>query len=129
VIPYRTRASCYTAKYERTLKRQGYRVLICAMNDGGYSSEFHELRADGIDDHLAAFARPPLENVAWGLGLRAQEVRDLWVIQKLFTDFAAQGETELWKNQTWDQVTAPAIHHRIQLALSGGTPAFKSPSR
>jgi acetolactate synthase I/II/III large subunit len=44
-----------------TLKRQGYRILICAMNNGGYGSEFHKLRADGIDDHLAVFGRPPLE--------------------------------------------------------------------
>ena len=32
-----------------TLKRQGYRILMCVMNDGGYGSEFHKLRADGID--------------------------------------------------------------------------------
>jgi hypothetical protein len=36
------------------------------MNDGGYGSEFHKLRADGIDDHLAVFARPRLENIARG---------------------------------------------------------------
>src|SRR4029078_7745923 len=46
-----------------TLKRQGYRMLICAMNDGGYGSEFHKLRADKIDDGLAVFGRPPLENI------------------------------------------------------------------
>jgi hypothetical protein len=28
------------------------------MNDGGYGSEFHKLRADGIDDSLAVFGRP-----------------------------------------------------------------------
>ena len=32
-----------------TLERQGFRILICAMNDGGYGSEFHTLRADGLD--------------------------------------------------------------------------------
>ena len=39
-----------------TLKRQGFRILICAMNDGGYGSEFHKLRADGLDDSLAVSA-------------------------------------------------------------------------
>src|SRR5262249_26122609 len=43
-----------------TLKRQGFRILICAMNDGGYGSEFHKLRADGLDDSLAVFGRPAL---------------------------------------------------------------------
>ena len=41
-----------------TLKRHGFRILICAMNDGGYGSEFHKLRADGIDDSWAVFGRP-----------------------------------------------------------------------
>ncbi len=30
------------------------------MNDGGYGSEFHKLRADGLDDSLAVFGRPAL---------------------------------------------------------------------
>ena len=43
-----------------TLKRYGFRILICAMNDGGYGSEFHKLRADGLDDSLAMFGRQSL---------------------------------------------------------------------
>jgi hypothetical protein len=78
-----------------TLKRQGYRILICAMNDGGYGSEFHKLRADGVDDSLAIFGRPPLENIARGFGLRGHEIRDVAVIPKLFADFTAQGESEV----------------------------------
>jgi hypothetical protein len=30
----------------------------------------HKLRADGIDDSLAVFGRPALENIARGFGLR-----------------------------------------------------------
>jgi len=47
------------------------------MNDGGYGSEFHKLRADGIDDSLALFGRPALENIARGFGLRGHEIRDV----------------------------------------------------
>ena len=97
-----------------TLKRQGYRILICAMNDGGYGSEFHKLRADGLDDSLAVFGRPALENIARGFGLRGHEVRDVSVIPKLFADFAAQGESELWNIQISDQVTAPVIRQTIK---------------
>jgi thiamine pyrophosphate-dependent acetolactate synthase large subunit-like protein len=57
-----------------TLKRQGYRILICAMNDGGYGSEFHKLRADGLDDSLAVFGRPALEKIARGFDLRGHEI-------------------------------------------------------
>jgi acetolactate synthase I/II/III large subunit len=97
-----------------TLKRQGFRILICAMNDGGYGSEFHKLRADGIDDSLALFGRPPLENIARGFGLRGHEIRDVSVIPKLFADFTAQGESEIWNIQISDQVTAPVIRQTIK---------------
>jgi len=97
-----------------TIKRQGYRILIIAMNDGGYGSEFHKLRADGTDDSLALFGRPALENIARGFGLRGHEIRDVSVIPKLFADFAAQGESELWNVQISDQVTAPVIRQTIK---------------
>ena len=97
-----------------TLKRSGYRILICAMNDGGYGSEFHKLRADGIDDSLAVFGRPAFENIARGFGLRGHEIRDVAVIPKLFADFAAQGESEIWNIQISDKVTARYIRATIK---------------
>jgi thiamine pyrophosphate-dependent acetolactate synthase large subunit-like protein len=97
-----------------TLKRQGYRILICAMNDGGYGSEFHKLRADGVDDRWALFGRPAFENIAHGFGLRGHEIRDVSVIPKLFADFTAQGESEIWNIQISDQVTAPVIRQTIK---------------
>ena len=97
-----------------TLKRCGFRILICAMNDGGYGSEFHKLRADGLDDSLAVFGRPALENIARGFGLRGHEIRDVSIIPKLFADFAAQGESEIWNIQISDQVTAPIIRQTIK---------------
>src|SRR6266849_6804748 len=97
-----------------TLKRQGFRILICAMNDGGYGSEFHKLRADGLDDSLAVFGRPALEKIARGFDLRGHEIRDVSVIPKLFADFAAQGESEMWNIQISDQVTAPVIRQTIK---------------
>jgi acetolactate synthase I/II/III large subunit len=97
-----------------TLKRHGYRILMCIMNDGGYGSEFHKLRADGIDDSLALFGRPPLDNIARGFGLRGHEIRDVSVIPKLFADFVSQGESELWNIQISDKVTAPVIRQTIK---------------
>ena len=45
--------------------------------------------ADGLDDSLAVFGRPALENIARGFGLRGHEIRDLSLIPKLFADFVA----------------------------------------
>ena len=97
-----------------TVRRHGMRMLICVMNDGGYGSEFHKLRADGIDDSLAIFGRPAFENIARGFGLRGAEIRDISAIPRLFADFCAQGESEVWNIQMSDKVTAPAIRQTIK---------------
>jgi len=97
-----------------TVRRHGMRMLICVMNDGGYGSEFHKLRADGSDDSQAIFGRPAFENIARGFGMRGAEIRDLSVIPKLFADFRAQGESEVWNIQISDKVTAPAIRQVIK---------------
>ena len=55
-----------------------------------------------------------LENIARGFGLRGHEIRDVSVIPKLFADFAAQGESEMWNIQISDQVTAPVIRQTIK---------------
>jgi hypothetical protein len=57
------------------------------------------------------FGRPALENIARGFALRCHVVRDMSVIPKLFADFTAQGESEIWNIQISDQVTAPVIRH------------------
>jgi acetolactate synthase-1/2/3 large subunit len=97
-----------------TIRRHGLRMLICVMNDGGYGSEFHKLRADGVDDSQAIFGRPAFESIAKGFGLRGHEVRDVSVIPKLFADFEKQGESEIWNIQISDQVTAPTMRMTIK---------------
>src|SRR5438034_269667 len=69
---------------------------------------------DGLDDSLAVFGRPALENIARGFGLRGHEIRDVSVIPKLFADFVAQGESEMWNIQISDKVTAPVIRQTIK---------------
>jgi acetolactate synthase I/II/III large subunit len=97
-----------------TLKRHGYRVLVCCLNDGAFGSEIHKLRADGIDDSGAIFGRPPFEKIAEGFGLRGSEVRDLAKLPALFAAFEAQGDTEVWNIQISDQVTAPSMRRLLK---------------
>ena len=97
-----------------TIKRHGLRMLICVMNDGGYGSEFHKLRADGVDDSQAIFGRPAFEAIAKGFGLRGHEIRDVSVIPKLFADFEKQGESEIWNIQISDKVTAPTMRMTLK---------------
>jgi hypothetical protein len=102
-----------------------FRILICVVNDGGYGSEFHKLRADGIDDSLAVFGRPAFERIARGFDLRGNEIRDVSVIPKLFADFVAQGESEIWNIQIADKVLAPMIRQTIKRG-HGNMRAFRA---
>src|SRR2546421_3263019 len=61
-----------------TLKRQGYRILICAMNDGGYGSGGYKLRADGPHDSLAVVGPPPVAKIARGVDPRGHPIRGRW---------------------------------------------------
>ncbi len=99
-----------------TVKRHGLRMLICIMNDAGYGSEFHKLRADGVDDSQAIFGRPEFHNIAKGFGLRGREIKagDLPNIGKYFAEFEAQGESEVWNIQISDKVTAPIMRQTIK---------------
>src|SRR5262249_47602102 len=97
-----------------TLKRQGYRILMCVMNDGGYGSEFHKLRADGVTDKWALFGRPAFEDNARGFGLRGIDILDVSVIPKLFADFFKEGESEILNIQISDQASAPVIRQTIK---------------
>ena len=41
-------------------------------------------------------------------------MRDVSVIPKLFADFAAQGESEIWNIQITDQVVAPIMRQTMK---------------
>jgi hypothetical protein len=57
---------------------------------------------------------PGLDNIARGFGLRGHEIRDVSVVPKLFADFVAQGDSEIWNIHISDQVTAPLIRQLIK---------------
>jgi hypothetical protein len=60
------------------------------------------------------FCRPAFEKVARGFDLRGKEIRDVSVIPKLFKDFTAQGEPEIWNIQISDHVIAPAMRQTVK---------------
>ena len=92
-----------------TIKRQGYRILICAMNDGGYGSEFHKLRADGLPDDGAVFGRPDFASIANGFGIAGHRLDDLAALPALVDQVIASGGPAVIDVPVSDKVVSPVI--------------------
>ena len=73
-----------------TIRRQGIRMLISVMNDGGYGAEFHKFRANGIDPAEAMHGRGDLAGVATGFGLRGAAVTEMGRFAPLFREHQAR---------------------------------------
>lgn len=58
------------------VERQGIRLLVCVLNDGGYGAEVHKLRRLGIDPRMAVFGRPDFASFARGFGLGGETVTE-----------------------------------------------------
>src|SRR6185503_20098745 len=67
-----------------TIRRQGIRMLICAVNDGGYGAEVHKFRAQGYDPAESVHGRGDIAAIARGFGLRGEKVNTLGRFKDLF---------------------------------------------
>ena len=58
-----------------TIRRHGIRMLICAVNDGGYGAEVHKFRAQGYDPKESLHGRGDIAAIARGFGCAARRSR------------------------------------------------------
>ena len=92
-----------------TIARLGLNILIIALNDGGYGSEFHKLRAEGLADDGAVFGRTDLAAIARGFGIGGETVTDIDALPDLIAGFARTGGAAVWDVPISDRVTSPVI--------------------
>jgi len=95
-----------------TIKRQGIRMLICTVNDGGYGAEVHKFRAQGYDAKESVHGRGDIASIARGFGLRGEKIDSPGRFGKLFAAHAAAGESELWDLHVDDRIVS-APYRRI----------------
>jgi acetolactate synthase I/II/III large subunit len=93
-----------------TLKRQNIRMLICAVNDGGYGAEVHKFRAQGYDATESQHGRGDIAAIARGFGLRGEKVTSLGRFEDLFAAHAKAESSELWDLHVDD--TIPSMAYR-----------------
>jgi len=94
-----------------TIKRHGLRLLICALNDGGFGAEVHKLKADGVNEKNAQFGRPDFASIARGFGLRGSTVTDLSALPNLMVDYSAQSTAEVWNICVSENVVSPRMRN------------------
>jgi thiamine pyrophosphate-dependent acetolactate synthase large subunit-like protein len=95
-----------------TIKRQGIRMLIVTVNDGGYGAEVHKFRAQGYDPQESVHGRGDIAAIARGFGLRGEKITGLGRFQALFAAHLPAGQSELWDLHVDDQI-ASAPYRRI----------------
>jgi thiamine pyrophosphate-dependent acetolactate synthase large subunit-like protein len=93
-----------------TIRRQGIRMLICAVNDGGYGAEVHKFRAYGYDPAESVHGRGDIAAIARGFGLRGEKVASLNRFEELFAAHERAGQSELWDLHVDD--TIPSAPYR-----------------
>jgi thiamine pyrophosphate-dependent acetolactate synthase large subunit-like protein len=93
-----------------TIRRQGIRILICTVNDGGYGAEVHKFRAQGYDPRESIHGRGDIAAIARGFGLRGEKITSLGRFQDLFAAHMGSGQSELWDLHVDD--TIPSAPYR-----------------
>ena len=79
-----------------TIRRQGIRMLISVMNDGGYGAEVHKFRAHKLDPAEAVHGRGDLAGVATGFGLRGASVTQPGQFAPLFKEHQGANIGSVW---------------------------------
>ena len=92
-----------------TIRRNGFKILICILNDGAYGSEIHKLRSKGMHDGGASHGRGDLAAVAQGFGLGGRIITELSGLEQLLEDFKKTDGSALWDFHISDQITSPVM--------------------
>jgi acetolactate synthase I/II/III large subunit len=89
-----------------TIRRQGIRLLMAIINDGGYGAEIHKFRAHGMSAETVIHGRGDLAGVANGFGVRGTAVTSLGRMPGLFAEHQAANSAGLWDVHTDDTVVS-----------------------
>jgi len=93
-----------------TIVRHQLNILICVLNDGGYGSEVHKLRAHGKSEEGAFFGYTDLSAISSGFGLSARIIDELDSLQTAWHELESRGKcAAVWDIRLSNQVVSPVI--------------------
>lgn len=90
-----------------SIERQGIRLLIIALNDGGYGAEIHKLRNVGADPSMAIFGRPDFASMARGFKLDGETITSTDQFAGAFARYDPESRTAVWDVHITDRVASP----------------------
>jgi acetolactate synthase-1/2/3 large subunit len=91
-----------------TIQRQGIKMLISIVNDGGYGAEFHKFRAKNLEAKQAIHGRGDLAALATGFGMRSATINQSGAMAGLFTQHDQANISTLWDVHTDDKIPSRA---------------------
>jgi thiamine pyrophosphate-dependent acetolactate synthase large subunit-like protein len=71
-----------------TIRRLRLPLISCIFNDGGYGSEFHKLRAEGLREDGANFGYSDIFRIAEGFGIKGYRVDNLVQLREALSDLS-----------------------------------------
>lgn len=92
-----------------TVRRYGWKILFCILNDGAYGAEIHKLRADGLDDRGGVHGRNDMARLAEGFGLRGKLIRSADELPAAIEEFRTGDGAMLLDIQISDEVISPRM--------------------
>ena len=92
-----------------TIKRHNLNILIICLNDGGYGSETHKLRADNASLAGSLFGRTDFAALAEGFGISGKRLTKLANMRDLFTEYQHGSAPTVWDVPISDFVASPVM--------------------
>lgn len=92
-----------------TIRRHRLKLLICVCNDGGYGSEIHKLRAEGLATQGAVFGHDDLAAIARGFGIDGVRIVTTDQINDQLQRFMANDTAAVWDFHVSDRVVSPVL--------------------
>jgi len=92
-----------------TMARHGLNIMTIVLNDGGYGSEVHKLRASGATLAGSVFGRPDFASVGRGFGLAGTTAMTQDDITHAIRDFLVSGKPAICDVHISDTVASPQI--------------------
>jgi len=96
-----------------TMRRHKLNIMSIVLNDGGYGSEIHKLRVNGVSLDGSMFDRVDFEAVGTAFGLRSTTATSLEGLRDSLADFLHAGGPAICNVQISNTIASPQMNRLL----------------